>query len=49
MNVFMDTFALIAWINSRDAAHERVKSYLNSTAELRGLRCGFIVAGGSDR
>lgn len=30
MTVFMDTYALIAWINSRDAAHQRVKSYLDS-------------------
>jgi predicted nucleic acid-binding protein len=26
----MDTFGLIAWINTRDAAHQRVKSYLDS-------------------
>jgi predicted nucleic acid-binding protein len=30
MTVFMDTFGLIAWINARDAAHGRVKSYLDS-------------------
>jgi hypothetical protein len=30
MTVFMDTFGLIAWINTRDAAHQRVKSYLDS-------------------
>lgn len=30
MIVFMDSFALIAWINTRDAAHQRVKSYLDS-------------------
>ena len=30
MTVFMDTYGLIAWINSRDAAHQRVKSYLDS-------------------
>jgi predicted nucleic acid-binding protein len=26
----MDTYALIAWINTRDAAHQRVQSYLDS-------------------
>lgn len=30
MIVFLDTFALIAWANSRDAAHPAVKSYLNA-------------------
>jgi uncharacterized protein len=30
MTVFMDTYGLIAWINTRDAAHQRVKSYLDS-------------------
>lgn len=30
MTVFMDTFGLIAWINARDAAHQRVKSYLDA-------------------
>ena len=30
MTVFMDTYRLIAWINTRDAAHQRVKSYLDS-------------------
>ncbi len=30
MTVFMDTFALIAWINTRDTAHQPVKSYLNA-------------------
>ncbi len=30
MTVFMDTFGLIAWINTRDAAHQQVKSYLDS-------------------
>lgn len=30
MTVFMDTFALIAWINTRDGAHQRVKAYLDS-------------------
>jgi len=30
MTVFMDTFGLIAWINARDAVHQRVKSYLDS-------------------
>lgn len=29
MTVFMDTYGLIAWINTRDAAHLPVKSYLN--------------------
>ena len=29
MTVFADTFALIAWLNPRDQAHERVSSYLN--------------------
>jgi uncharacterized protein len=30
MSVFMDTYALIAWINARDIAHQSVKSYLES-------------------
>ena len=30
MTVFMDTYGLIAWINTRDAAHQPVKSYLDS-------------------
>lgn len=30
MTVFMDTYGLIAWISTRDAAHQRVKSYLDS-------------------
>ena len=30
MTVFMDTFGLIAWINTRDAAHLPVKSYLEA-------------------
>ncbi len=30
MTVFMDTYGLIAWINTRDAAHRRVKAYLDS-------------------
>jgi hypothetical protein len=30
MTVFMDTFGLIAWVNGRDAAHERVKAHLDS-------------------
>lgn len=30
MTVFMDTYGLIGWINKRDAAHQRVKSYLDS-------------------
>ncbi len=29
MKVFVDTFALIAWLNPRDAAHEVVAAYLN--------------------
>jgi predicted nucleic acid-binding protein len=32
MTVFMDTYGLIAWINTRDAAHHRVKAYLDSYA-----------------
>lgn len=28
MTVFADAFALIAWLNSRDDAHERVVAYL---------------------
>jgi predicted nucleic acid-binding protein len=30
MTAFLDTFGLIAWINSRDAAHRLVKAYLDS-------------------
>jgi predicted nucleic acid-binding protein len=30
MTAFMDTYALIAWINTRDAAHQPVKSYLDA-------------------
>ncbi len=30
MTVFMDTYGLIAWINTRDAAHQPVKSYLDA-------------------
>ena len=30
MTVFLDTYGLIAWMNTRDAAHPRVKSYLDS-------------------
>jgi hypothetical protein len=30
MTVFMDTYALIAWINTRDAGHQPVKSYLDA-------------------
>ncbi len=30
MTVFLDTYGLIAWINTRDSAHRLVKSYLNS-------------------
>jgi predicted nucleic acid-binding protein len=30
MTVFLDTFGLIAWINTRDAAHQPVKSYLDA-------------------
>lgn len=29
MTVFMDTYGLIGWINTRDASHQRVKSYLD--------------------
>jgi uncharacterized protein len=32
MTVFMDTYGLIAWINTRDAAHQQVKRYLKSYA-----------------
>ena len=28
MTAFADTFALIAWLNPRDSAHERVTAYL---------------------
>jgi predicted nucleic acid-binding protein len=30
MTVFLDTFALIAWVNTRDAAHPAVKAYLDA-------------------
>lgn len=30
MTVFMDTYGLIAWINTRDAGHQPVKSYLDA-------------------
>jgi predicted nucleic acid-binding protein len=30
MTVFMDTYGLIAWNNTRDAAHQPVKSYLDT-------------------
>jgi predicted nucleic acid-binding protein len=30
MTVFMDTFGLITWINSRDAAHKPVKTSLDA-------------------
>ena len=30
MTVFMDTYGLIGWLNMRDFAHQRVKSYLDS-------------------
>lgn len=30
MTVFMDTYGLIAWFNTRDAAHQPVKSYLHA-------------------
>jgi uncharacterized protein len=30
MTVFLDTFALIAWINSKDVAHPLVTSFLKS-------------------
>lgn len=29
MTVFLDTFALIAWVHARDAAHPPVKAYLD--------------------
>lgn len=32
MTVFADTFALIAWLNPRDHAHERVAAYLDGFA-----------------
>lgn len=32
MTVFADTFALIAWLNPRDDAHEVVAAYFNSFA-----------------
>ncbi len=32
MTVFMDTYGLIAWINTRDAAHQPVKAYLDAYA-----------------
>jgi predicted nucleic acid-binding protein len=30
MTVFADTYALIAWLNPRDAAHQAVAAYLDS-------------------
>jgi predicted nucleic acid-binding protein len=30
MTVFLDTYALIAWVHTRDAAHPTVKSYLDA-------------------
>lgn len=30
MTVFLDTFGLIAWFNTRDVAHPAVESYLRS-------------------
>jgi len=30
MTVFADTFALLAWLNPRDNAHDRVTAYLDS-------------------
>ncbi len=30
MTVFVDTFALIAWLNPRDGAHAAVAAYLHS-------------------
>jgi len=30
MTVFLDTYGLIAWLNTKDAAHQRVKAYLES-------------------
>lgn len=30
MTVFLDTFGLIAWINTRDAAHQSVRAYLET-------------------
>jgi len=32
MTVFADTFALIAWLNPRDAAHAKVTAYLDGFA-----------------
>jgi predicted nucleic acid-binding protein len=32
MSVFVDTFALIAWLNPRDAAHGEVANYLDGFA-----------------
>jgi predicted nucleic acid-binding protein len=32
MTVFIDTFALIAWLNPRDNAHESVAKFLNDFA-----------------
>jgi uncharacterized protein len=32
MTVFADTYALIAWLNPRDAAHGKVSAYLNAFA-----------------
>jgi predicted nucleic acid-binding protein len=33
MTVFADTFALLAWLNPRDAAHTRVTAYLDDFTE----------------
>ena len=30
MNPFLDTYALIAWLNVRDPDHERVTAYFDS-------------------
>jgi uncharacterized protein len=31
MTVFVDTYALIAWLNAKDSDHERVSTYFDST------------------
>ena len=33
MNPFLDTFALIAWLNERDPDHERVTAFLIHSTE----------------
>ncbi len=38
MTVFLDTYGLIAWINTRDAGHQRVKSL---TADHHFEQAGF--------